>query len=598
MNKHYTITNSTKEPDINSINLDFLSVFGRDYMFLYYHNLENDDKFLKILANDTLGVNPEDEFSSDILGDLFKKIKKNIHKEDFDLVKDAFSSEKYLELLGNKSKLNINFRWKYKDFGYLYNQMILAKVGEDTSNPKAIIVGLKEVGKEARERIVRETINKKYAATIYDLSQEYQAVFIVDIEKNEMSPCYPAVTANGVVGENGGTFDYDEAVTSYVRDTVIDDQQEHMLLVLSREYIKWSLRKSEVYSREYLNKDNQYCEIKFVLPEQNDDIKIAIMGFGVKDEEIRSKIEDARERDFQQSLMDGLSREYHTVFLIHQDRTMELYRTTGRSTIMEALKIAMEIKDYSICLPLYVRRYIAAGDQDRVLQDATFYSLIRNIPEDGVMPITYKRVDGDGKETYHQACFTKAIGTDDETNIVMGFRDVDATIRDQIREREKFLNVVKERDSDGLTSMNNRFCYERKLKEYPSKDNESISCIYIDADGLHELNNTKGHEAGDIMLKFVASTVQKMWGETDSYRIGGDEFVAFVFDKEEEVLLQEMKELKDIISKEGYRVSTGECTDKLEGLDMTSFIKTAEERMYAEKRAHYSGENDRRRRPR
>ena len=165
--------------------------------------------------------------------------------------------------------------------------------------------------------------------------------------------------------ENTDVFDYDDAVTSYVRDTVIKDQQEHMLLVLSREYIKWSLRKDSVYSREYLNQDNEYCEIKYVLPEEEDDIKIVIMGFGVKDEEIRTKIEDARERDFQQSLMDGLSREYHTVFLIHQDRTMELYRTTGRSTIMEALKIAMEIKDYSICLPLYVRRYIAVADQER-----------------------------------------------------------------------------------------------------------------------------------------------------------------------------------------------------------------------------------------
>lgn len=597
MNTHFVISNTESKPDINAINLDFLSVFGRDYMFLYYHNLQNNEKFLKVLDEKTLGIAHGDiDYSEALLEDIFNRIKKNIHPEDISLIEEAFSSDRYLSLLNEKSKLSINFRWKYKDFGYLYNQVVVAKVGDD--EPKAIIVGLKEVGKEARERIARENINKKYASTIYNLSQEYTAVFIVDIEKNEMSPCFPTLNPNGVVRETTDVFDYDDAVTSYVRDTVIKDQQEHMLLVLSREYIKWSLRKDSVYSREYLNQDNEYCEIKYVLPEEEDDIKIVIMGFGVKDEEIRTKIEDARERDFQQSLMDGLSREYHTVFLIHQDRTMELYRTTGRSTIMEALKIAMEIKDYSICLPLYVRRYIAVADQERALQDATFYSLIKNIPEDGVMPITYKRVDGDGNETYHQACFTRAVGVDGETNIVMGFRDVDATIREQIREREKFLHVVKERDSDGLTSMNNRFCYERRLLEYQERQNETITCVYIDADGLHELNNTKGHEAGDIMLKFVATTVQNTWGTTDTYRIGGDEFVAFAFDKKEEDILKSMEDVKNIISKEGYRVSTGQCTDKLKGIDMTAFIKTAEERMYAEKRAHYSGENDRRRKPR
>jgi hypothetical protein len=34
----------------------------------------------------------------------------------------------------------------------------------------------------------------------------------------------------------------------------------------------------------------------------------------------------------------------------------------------------------------------------------------------------------------------------------------------------------------------------------------------------------------------------------------------------------------------------------LAGIDMTEVIKKAEERMYAEKRSHYSGKNDRRRR--
>ena len=29
-------------------------------------------------------------------------------------------------------------------------------------------------------------------------------------------------------------------------------------------------------------------------------------------------------------------------------------------------------------------------------------------------------------------------------------------------------------------------------------------CVYIDANGLHELNNERGHEAGDLMLRFVA----------------------------------------------------------------------------------------------
>ena len=55
-----------------------------------------------------------------------------------------------------------------------------------------------------------------------------------------------------------------------------------------------------------------------------------------------------------------------------------------------------------------------------------------------------------------------------------------------------------------------------------------------------------------------------------------------------------MRIYRKIITDEGYRVSMGQATDKLAGIDMAGFIKIAEERMYAEKRSHYQGENDRR----
>ena len=39
-------------------------------------------------------------------------------------------------------------------------------------------------------------------------------------------------------------------------------------------------------------------------------------------------------------------------------------------------------------------------------------------------------------------------------------------------------------------------------------------CVYIDANGLHELNNERGHEAGDLMLRFVAESLIVL-AETD-----------------------------------------------------------------------------------
>jgi len=577
----------------NSFNTDFLSVFCREFMFLCHFDGEKDSCSVKIINGEALGLSAGEEKNFSDFGQFLSRVLKYIHPEDAESVGRIFTPEGYREVLENSNFETFNVRWNYGEMGYLYNQLVVAAAGDSRS---AVIIGMKEIGKEHRERIIRENINMKYASAILSLSREYPHVYIVDLESNDMSVCADIDPSSGLFAQYEHGIDYDETIASYIRDVVYPDQQEHMLLVLSREYVKWSLRENNAYTREFLNKEEQYCEITYLQPNPESDSNMVIMGLGVKDEEIRAKIEDARQREFQQSLMEGLSKEYHTVFLIHPDRTMELYRTTGVSTIMEALRIGMEVKDYSICLPLYVRRYVAADDQDRILEEATFYNLIKNVPENGILPITYKRVDSTGEETYHQTCFAKAKGLDGETNIVMAFRDVDATIRQQIREREQYNSVVKERDSDGLTSMNNRLCYERRIKEYPEFEAGSISVIYVDVDGLHELNNTKGHEAGDIMLKFVAYLIQEKWGIDHTYRIGGDEFTAFLFDVAEEDLLKEMEAFRARITEEGYRVSMGECTAPLAGIDMTEVIKKAEERMYAEKRSHYSGKNDRRRR--
>ena len=576
------------------VSRDVFSIFSRDYMFIYYYNIRENEKALRVVDYDAAGIAREDFIaSSDPFALLLEQIRVHIHPEDVEEAMASLAPEHYIESLRHNHQEIINIRWRYEEFGYLYNQIIISKVGEPDDEPDAVVIGLKEVGRETREKIIRENTNRRYASTIFAMSQEYTDVYIVDLEKNEMSPCYPSAAVSDGFGD-ARILDYDVAMADYINTTVFQDQKEHMLLVLSREYVKWSLRKGDTYVREYLNSENKYCEIKYIQPEPGDEISIVIMGYGVKDDEIRSKIEDARERDFQHSLMDGLSREYHTVWLIHPDRTMELYRTTGISTIMEALRIGMEVKDYSLCLPLYVKRYVSPQDQARLLEEGTYYNLIKSIPENGIMPVTYRRIDPEGNETYHQTCFARALGIDGETNIVMAFRDVDDTIRQQISEREKFNSVVRERDSDGLTGMNNRFCYERRIKEYPEMDRETITCIYVDVDGLHELNNTKGHEAGDIMLKFVAENIQRSWGMTDTYRIGGDEFVAFLFDRDEEDIIEEMRIFRKIINDEGYRVSMGEATEKLETLEMAPFIKLAEERMYAEKRSHYQGQNDRR----
>lgn len=97
-------------------------------------------------------------------------------------------------------------------------------------------------------------------------------------------------------------------------------------------------------------------------------------------------------------------------------------------------------------------------------------------------------------------------------------------------------------ESDLNTRLHNRNAYENRLRDYPLRCSNSLTCVYIDVNGLHELNNTYGHEEGDKMLRTVACILREIFGEEDSYRIGGDEFVAFALDSTDTELNENMEQ--------------------------------------------------------
>ncbi len=150
---------------------------------------------------------------------------------------------------------------------------------------------------------------------------------------------------------------------------------------------------------------------------------------------------------------------------------------------------------------------------------------------------------------------------------------------------EHRLQIMSE--TDQLTGLKNRNCYEMRLPQYPTSYRASICCIYVDANGLHELNNTKGHKAGDDMLCYIGNTLLRQFGPYDVYRVGGDEFVVFIFDDSEESIHSAVDEIRATINERGYHAAIGyEHYDKKK-VDINKLIVDAESKMYKDKAEFY-----------
>ena len=147
---------------------------------------------------------------------------------------------------------------------------------------------------------------------------------------------------------------------------------------------------------------------------------------------------------------------------------------------------------------------------------------------------------------------------------------------------------------DSVTECFNRNVYDARLTQYSTAASEVLTCIYMDANGLHELNNAKGHDAGDELLATTARCLKEQFGEEDVYRIGGDEFVTFAVDVDEEEVAARVKHIIECMDASDYSVSTGIASEKMP-VHLHELVLTAEDRMYAAKRAYYAaGPNNRR----
>ena len=148
-------------------------------------------------------------------------------------------------------------------------------------------------------------------------------------------------------------------------------------------------------------------------------------------------------------------------------------------------------------------------------------------------------------------------------------------------ERTEFIAVT-----DSLTGLSNRVEYKNDIVRFNDKNPENFSCIYVDVNELHVINNKYGHAAGDDMLKFVANTLKDVFDGGYIYRIGGDEFLVFLKNTEKDEVNKKISIFIEKIEMMNYHVSLG-MSFRTKNFNTEEMVFEAEKRMYEDKAMYY-----------
>ncbi len=89
---------------------------------------------------------------------------------------------------------------------------------------------------------------------------------------------------------------------------------------------------------------------------------------------------------------------------------------------------------------------------------------------------------------------------------------------------ENLSRAIYDANHDGMTQTLNKRCYQNMEQMF--KNCPSICVIYFDVNNLKLMNDTLGHEKGDMVIKKAAEYIKSFLGQSDyCFRMGGDEFL-------------------------------------------------------------------------
>ncbi|NMP38068.1 MAG: GGDEF domain-containing protein [Clostridiales bacterium] len=194
----------------------------------------------------------------------------------------------------------------------------------------------------------------------------------------------------------------------------------------------------------------------------------------------------------------------------------------------------------------------------------------------------------EGEDVYH--IVAKYIEVDSQPYVL----EIVSKVTDQVLfgalGKERLVELIQQQNhklyTDSLTGAYNRGYYDEQLKSLQKANAFAMA----DIDDFKAVNDTFGHQAGDIVLQRVVETIRKNIRANDSVvRYGGDEFLLMFRGMPCEVLRCKLEGLREEVSRiefkeyPGLKVTLSVGGSGVDDPDVGDRVRCADRRLYIAK---------------
>ena len=565
----------------NALLVDYSSVYYVNAATNEYQWYSTDSEF------HSLNLQPRGE---DFFSDLVRDADLVIYEPDKHLFTEGMQKDNLLSQMKKGTMQNIEYRLMIDGKPVYHSLRLIRGLSDDDDY---FILGVLNVDKQVRAKqeaekteAERELMNQIAGS----LAAHYETLYYIDIETDKFFE-FSSSNMYKSLGIPTTGDDFFTESRKNIRRIVHPDDREQVIKLYYKDNMLENLANKTSITMVYrliFDGEPRYYRSSQIWASDHKHVIIGIENID-KEKKIEEQLKETQKKTVTiEQIAESLASHYDVIYYV--DSISGNYSEFNINSLYGNFQIHEEGKTFFEDAKRNIGKIIHPEDRERMWKILEKDSIITTLDERKQFSTDYRLVV-EGKTQYTR--FT-VMWSSDKVHFIIGVENINEEVKKE-KAQVKALNQANElARRDELTGVKNKKAFH-ELEETVQNNIDSglnyfpFALVVCDINNLKLVNDTQGHKAGDEYIRASCRLICNTFTHSQVFRIGGDEFVAFLgsgdfFDRE--VLMERLhQQVQDnLLNGEGAVVAAGIALYE-RGKDMrfSDIFERADNLMYEDK---------------
>ena len=499
-----------------------------DYTSIYYVNaITNEYQWYSTNSEyHSLHLEPS---GKDFFSDLVRDVKQFVYEEDQQFFIENMTKEKLLSQTKKGTMQSIEYRLMIDGEPVYHTLRLIRGLSEDSDY---LILGVINVDKEVRRRLEAEKVEREreiYNQIAGSLVERYDTLYYVDMEDNNYFEYSSTDTYKTLMIPTRGDDFFAESKKN-LRRLGYPEDTEMIMAAFTKKAILRNLKDKSVFQIKYrLLVEGQVMHVRGSQIWASDKKHIIVCIENINDEvKAQEAYEETRKKSMTYSqIAESLASHYDVIYYVDSKNGSYVEFTTN--SLYGNLEVHEEGKDFFSDARRNIGVIIHPEDRKRIQDVLTMDNLMSVLEERRQYSTEYRLlIDGNPHHTR-----MTVIWSSDKVHFIIGVQNIDDEVRKEKAQAQALSHANEIARRDELTGTKNKNAY-RELEESVQVNIDKgidflpFAMVVCDINNLKKINDTLGHKAGDEYIRSASRLICNVFTHSPVFRIGGDEFVAFL----------------------------------------------------------------------